>query len=707
MRGRIVLFCCFCLLLACGRTPTPAVSPTSVGEAVSTTPQEIGTAAAATTHTPFPTPTNTPQPSPNPPFTATATTEPTAITEATPTHEPTVTATPRLAPTAIPLAPNAISPDNAAQVVERDHIGWGQVDRVRFSPDGQLLGIATTTGIFLHDANTNLRIREVPVSSPIRAFNFSPDGQLMATGHDDRRVRLWRVNDGSLVHTLEGGHNGAVWSAAFSPDGMLLVTAAAAEDGTINLWQVNGGTLLRQLTGHASRVRDVVFSPDGQKLASASIDWTVRLWNVADGTQLQRLAGHQGAVWRLVFSADGQYLHTGGSFGELITWRVSDGAKLYQTQVHPDFIEIVALAAWPNTNRIATAGEDGDIFIWELGNGLQKVDQLTTDWVIDDVGVSPDGQYLAAASGHGQVTIYALPFDVVRTYPVPYDTGGVTHLVFSPDGQTLVINSTYHQYRVSLDDPTLLIPLFQEETEVRHLAFSPDGQLLFLATTESGLTNLSGGSYELLGTFKDNSDIATSVALSQSGRYIAIAWNNSVVTLYDLEQGLMTPSVQSWPYPSFYGVYNLTFGANDTMLIWSTGDLLTRVDLTTLSLMPTQTDHTGLIKALATSASESEWAIAAGSTVWLYKDAAATNPIPLTGHEDTAYALAFSPDGQLLASGDTQGVIRLWRVSDGRLLKVLTGPNNVITSLAFSPDGAWLLSGEQGRVIFWGLPANS
>lgn len=119
----------------------------------------------------------------------------------------------------------------------------------------------------------------------------------MATGHDDRRVRLWWVNDGSLMRTLEGGHNGAVWSVAFSPDGSLLATTVAAEDGLINLWQVEDGSLRQQISGHASRVRDVQFSPDGQLLASASIDWTVRLWNVADGSQRHRLVGHQGPVW--------------------------------------------------------------------------------------------------------------------------------------------------------------------------------------------------------------------------------------------------------------------------------------------------------------------------------------------------------------------------------------------------------------------------
>jgi len=712
MRNRMLLWCCICCLgwlVACGRNSDPLLSPTTLISQASPSAQPMAPTPTTAPNTPIPTtPTESLTPAPVPSFTLTPTAEPTTTPITTATTEPTATATPRLMPTPVPLAANAISPVNAAHVIEREHLGWGQVDRVRFSPDGQILAVASTIGIYLHDTNSNLRLFVIPVTSPIRAFNFSPNGQLMATGHDDRRVRLWRVSDGALIRTLEGGHNGAVWSVAFSPDGTLLATTAAAEDGTINVWLVSDGALLRQITGHVSRVRDVVFSPDGQQLASASIDWTVRLWNVADGTQRQRLTGHQGPVWRLVFSADGEYLHTGGSFGELITWRVSDGIQLYQTQTHSQFIEVVALAAWPGDNRLATGAEDGDIFVWELDGGLKQVDYLGTNLVIDDVAVSPDGEYVAAASGHGQVTIYKLPFSSLHTDAIPYDVGTVSQLAFAPDGQSLVINSIYQHYQVEMNHPTFLTPLTLNDLEIRTVAFAPDDNTLFLGTYGKGITLANGTTYELGDSFADGNDTALALSPSQNGNYLAVAWDNSVVSLYDRhgQQGLLTPAVQSWPNSNFYRVYQLAFGANDTVLMWAINDQLRRVDLTTMSLLPPVNDHTGRIARLVTSPAGSQWAMAAMSTVWLYGDAAAANPFRLTGHESTVYALAFSPDGQILASADGRGSIRLWRVSDGHLLKILSSSNDAITSLAFSPDGAWLLSAGTGRVVrFWGLPA--
>ncbi len=79
------------------------------------------------------------------------------------------------------------------------------------------------------------------------------------------------------------GHSDQVRSVAFSPDGKTL--ASGSDDKTVKLWNVADGKELRSLSGHSSIVTSVAFSPDGKTLASVSWDKTVKLWNVADGKE--------------------------------------------------------------------------------------------------------------------------------------------------------------------------------------------------------------------------------------------------------------------------------------------------------------------------------------------------------------------------------------------------------------------------------------
>jgi WD40 repeat protein len=101
-------------------------------------------------------------------------------------------------------------------------------------------------------------------------------------------MHLWDSHAGSLLATLEG-HSSEVTSVAFSPDGQRL--ASASGDSTVRLWDSQTGTLLATLEGHSEKVTRVVFSPDGQRLASASHDSTVRLWDSQAGTLLATLEG--------------------------------------------------------------------------------------------------------------------------------------------------------------------------------------------------------------------------------------------------------------------------------------------------------------------------------------------------------------------------------------------------------------------------------
>jgi len=94
-------------------------------------------------------------------------------------------------PTELLLAP--ITTVNAEQLVELARYGKGKIRDVDWSPDGDLLAVASTIGIWLYDAETLEDIRYIETDSGVTSVAFAPDGQTLASGSHDGTVRLWGV----------------------------------------------------------------------------------------------------------------------------------------------------------------------------------------------------------------------------------------------------------------------------------------------------------------------------------------------------------------------------------------------------------------------------------------------------------------------------------------------------------------------------------
>jgi WD40 repeat protein len=107
------------------------------------------------------------------------------------------------------------------------------------------------------------------------------------------------------------GHTDAVWSVAWSPDGRSL--ASGSEDRTVKVWDVERGELLHTLSGHTDVVFSVAWSPNGRRLASSSGDWTVKVWDVEQGKLLRTLSGHTNRVWSVAWSPNGRSLASSSS----------------------------------------------------------------------------------------------------------------------------------------------------------------------------------------------------------------------------------------------------------------------------------------------------------------------------------------------------------------------------------------------------------
>ncbi len=166
---------------------------------------------------------------------------------------------------------------------------------VAFSADGKYLAVwSPSMELQLWDRSSDWVADIDGHGRSISAAEFSPDGEVIATGGAGGHVDLWASATGVQRYELLG-HEDIVDLLVFSADGAFL--ASAARDHTIKIWQPSTGALYCTLSGHALPIRHLSFpSSDGEHIASVSDDLTVRLWHMptSDTVQLHRLSAFPG-----------------------------------------------------------------------------------------------------------------------------------------------------------------------------------------------------------------------------------------------------------------------------------------------------------------------------------------------------------------------------------------------------------------------------
>ncbi|HEY9635274.1 MAG TPA: serine/threonine-protein kinase [Coleofasciculaceae cyanobacterium] len=244
--------------------------------------------------------------------------------------------------------------------------------------------------------------------SAVNSVAISPDGRLLASGSDDKSIRLWNLDTGQAISTLIG-HSQSVQSVAFNPDGTILATGS--DDQTVKLWNLNDHQEICTFFGHSQAVKSVAFNPQGNLLASGSWDKTIKLWNVQTGIQESTLVGHRLQVTSVAFSPCGKFLASGSFDRTIRLWELSSGLSS-TLEGHSWAVFAVAYpsrtpaANSPDGKTLATGGGDNTIILWDLNTGKPLYTLLGHSWSVvavayssrTPVANSPDGETLLSGS---------------------------------------------------------------------------------------------------------------------------------------------------------------------------------------------------------------------------------------------------------------------------------------------------------------------
>jgi U3 small nucleolar RNA-associated protein 13 len=176
----------------------------------------------------------------------------------------------------------------------------GKVDASSSSSQLGPLHLSCTHSVRAHDKDVN-------------TVAVSPNDALMASGSQDKSIRLWRAADLVPVATLNG-HKRGVWRVAFSPVDRCI--ASCSGDRTVRLWSVVDYTCLRVFEGHTASVLTVRFVNKGMQMLSGAADGLIRLWTIRTGECENTFDQHEDRVWAIATAGPGSSESASGSGSE-------------------------------------------------------------------------------------------------------------------------------------------------------------------------------------------------------------------------------------------------------------------------------------------------------------------------------------------------------------------------------------------------------
>ncbi|HTK11081.1 MAG TPA: helix-turn-helix domain-containing protein [Ktedonobacteraceae bacterium] len=520
---------------------------------------------------------------------------------------------------------------------------------VKFSPDGKLVAMGTTSGEILLCQISTYRplVRYEGHTDAVRSIDFHPTEMLLVSGSVDQTVRFWDTTTGKCVRILSG-HTNAVRSVAFSPDGC--IAASGSGDRTVRLWEVKTGDCLSILHDHPYWVECVAFSPGGNTLASCS-NGTIKLWDVDTSYYLKTLRGHTDTVRTVAFSTDGTLLASSGKDQTIRLWDACTGQCITTLEGHHGFVRSLAFNA--DSTLLATGSDDYTIRLWDVRKrNCVKILQEHTNRVWS-VAFSPDQQMLVSGSEDQTVRFWD-----------------------SSTGHCIKTVQGYHQ-------------------QIWSVAFHPHDMLLASGNDDHTVSIWNIRTGQNIAILHGHTNRIRAVSFSSDARYLASCSEDRTIRMWDIS----TMQCIKVLVGHTNLVSAIAFGSDGTTLVSSSYDqTLRQWNIDTGQCFAIQhNDH--LIGPVAFS--DDGNAIASGNEeylIQLWEVHSGQRSSVLQGHTQNIRAIAFSPDKHYLASSDDQAV-RLWDLSRGKCIGIFQDHTHAVRTLAFSPNSLVLASGSQDQTV--------
>nr|XP_005905593.1 PREDICTED: apoptotic protease-activating factor 1 isoform X4 [Bos mutus] len=558
---------------------------------------------------------------------------------------------------------------NLSRLVVRPHTD--AVYHACFSEDGQRIascGADKTLQVF--KAETGEKLLEIKAhEDEVLCCAFSADDKFIATCSVDKKVKIWNSMTGELVRIYDE-HSEQVNCCHFTNNSNHLLLATGSNDYFLKLWDLNQEECRNTMFGHTNSVSHCRFSPDDQVLASCSADGTLKLWDVKSANERKSINVKQFflnseepqedlevIVKCCSWSADGAKIMVAAK-NKVFLWSMDSGLKVADCRGHLSWVHCVMFS--PDGSSFLTSSDDQTIRLWET----KKVCKNSATVLKQEIDV---------VFQENEVTVLAVD-NIRRLQLINGNTGQIDYLTeaqvscccLSPHLQYLAFGGEDGAIQIlELLNNRIFQSRNGHKTTVRHIQFTADGKTLISSSDDS----------------------AVQIWNWQSEDPFFLQAHQETVKDFRL---LKNSRLLSWSFDGTVKVWNIITRRIEK-------DFVCHQD--TVLSCDISSDAT---KFSSTSADKT-------AKIWSFE---LLSPLhELRGHKGCVRCSSFSVNNSLLATGDDNGEIRIWNVSNGELLH-LCAPISVeegaathggwVTDLCFSPDTKMLVSAG-GYLKWWNV----